>query len=244
MCSSLEDGGIYSPSQQVLVVEIDKGQSLTGWKVGGTRVAIEELLLVAPERLERDELPENILRVADQFDRHKVHIGAGIGTPVEGERGKMIVIRPQLTQMAEAAKAAQGVEDGPAFRRTKLAKRRANIKELRVSMRSVEHWLSTNGAPGIGETARPDVLPGGLGDSSDSLHHLLIRWACPQRGVRVVHQPDQDIDPKDGHRQHRYAEAQVAADTILVCGPSLAARDLAAGLTVVVTDALLRRVRR
>lgn len=178
MRGALEDGRIYPSTQEVLVVEVYEGQSLTGGQVGGTGIAIEDLFLVVLEGLEGDKLPQNILRVPHVFDRRKIHVRAGKSAPIEGERGELVIIRPELAQIAEVAKAAQSVEDGPAFRCAKLTKLATSIEELRMASRPVKRWLPSDRAPGIGDAASPNVLPDRLRNAGDLSHHVLIRGTC------------------------------------------------------------------
>ena len=138
--------------------------------------------------------------------------------------------------MDEVAEAAQGNEDRPTFRRAKLTKLAANIEEFGMATWAVERWLACDGAPGIGEATRANALPGRSRDACDLAQQPLIGWACPQGGVGVAHEPDQQIDSEDDRDQHRDSQAQEAADVILVGVPKPAARDplgrLAAAINV------------
>ena len=92
MRRGLEDGGIYAPSQQELVIEVEEGQTLARGQVGRARIAIEDLFLIALEGLERGKLAQNILGIAHVLDRREIEIRAGIATLGEGKCGEMFII--------------------------------------------------------------------------------------------------------------------------------------------------------
>ena len=88
----LEGGGIYASTEQELVIEVEEGQTLARGQIGRARVAIENLILIALEGLERGKLAQNILRIAHMLDRREIQIRAGIAALVEGERGKLVIV--------------------------------------------------------------------------------------------------------------------------------------------------------